>query len=265
MRHLLNDWPSLRKVFSKKKLFLFLDFDGTLAPIARKPGLVKVPTVIRRVLRDLSRRPGCRVAIVSGRELKDVRRLIGLPDLTYVGNHGSEFSGPGYTFSPVRSADVRKKIFQILTLWRKEVGTIPGVLIEDKGMTASAHYRLVAAGRQKTVRQKVLAVFLKWPGRRDFILRRGKKVLEICPAASWHKGRAVLWLRKRWLGRGRAVDALSIYIGDDVTDEDAFHALRGKGITVRVGRGRKTKADLFLKDTREVAMFLLQLLALRKA
>ena len=92
----------------------------------------------------------------------------------------------------------------------------------------------------------------------------GKKVIEIKPNVKWNKGKVVLWLlaRQQFMLGDRKISP--IYIGDDSTDEDAFKALKNKGLTIFVGKPRKSYAQFYLRDTGEVLKFLKQILSLRK-
>jgi trehalose 6-phosphate phosphatase len=83
----------------------------------------------------------------------------------------------------------------------------------------------------------------------------GKKVLEVCPPVNWDKGKAVLWLLHN-MSFSENTPVLPIYIGDDITDEDAFKLLKGSGLTVFVGKPKKSNAEYYIKDTNEVLSFL---------
>jgi trehalose 6-phosphate phosphatase len=236
---------------------VFLDYDGTLTPIAPRPELALMAPEMRETVRSLGR--CCTTAIVSGRALADVAQLVDLAELYYAGNHGFEISGPHHTdicYEPGRrflSAvnDVSKRI-------ESGIEGIDGAFVENKAYSLSVHYRLAARERVPEVERVVDEVLAAFP---TLTKRHGKEVFEIRPKIDWDKGKAVLWLLEALGLNGPAV--LPIYVGDDVTDEDAFAALKGRGIGVLVSDvPRSSSADYSLHDNGEVKVFLQMLTAL---
>jgi trehalose-phosphatase len=220
---------------AKRPVLLCLDYDGTLVPIAPRPEQAIFDEAGRRLLRVLSRR--IPIAIVSGRARSALRKLVGVPSLYYVGNHGLEISGPGVRHRTPLPADWPRRLDRLLTLI--ECDAPSGVVIERKGPTASIHYRLVApAERRRWL--PALRMRLDRPTRDDRLrVVRGKSVFELRPPGRWHKGAAVRWL----MDRPALADRIPVYMGDDATDEDAFRAIRPTGIGVLVGPPRHTAAQ----------------------
>ena len=130
---------------------------------------------------------------------------------------------------------------------------VKGVLIEDKLYTLSVHFRLVAGRRLAAFRRLFYRAIRRWSGKAW--ITRGKKVFEVRPPFDWDKGKAVKWL----IDKLNLQNYLPIYIGDDQTDEDAFRALKGKGISLKVGMGGKTAADKRLRNVAGVYRFLSRL------
>jgi alpha,alpha-trehalase len=234
-----------------RRLAAFLDYDGTLTPIVARPELAALPAETRGALRRLSTL--ATVAVVSGRALDDVRALVGLEDLHYAGNHGLEIRGPG---GSSLSYEVGDEFVPALREAARRLGAsasrVAGAWVEDKGRSLSVHYRQVAEQDVGGLERAVDAVVLADP-----LLRKhhGKKVFEVRPRVEWDKGRAVVWLLEA-LGLG-GPETLPLYVGDDVTDEDAFRALAGPGVGVRVGDSAlPTWADYTLRDPSEVRRFL---------
>ncbi len=259
MKYLLNDLGRIKQLLKDRRLFIFLDYDGTLAPIAEKPEYALITKQARGLLREFSKAPRCRIAVISGRSLKNISRMVGLNDIIYGGNHGLELAGPQVRFdSPVsqKHMDILKKILRVL---RNKLRPIKGVLIENKDLSLSVHYRRVSNKNiplVKTVFCEVTA-FNLW--RNEIRVRLGKKVFEVCPPVSWDKGKAVLWLLHN-MSFSENTAVMPIYIGDDVTDEDAFKMLKNSGLTVFVGRQQKTDAQYYVNDPDEVLDFLKTLL-----
>ena len=128
--------------------------------------------------------------------------------------------------------------------------------MEDKGVTLSVHYRMVGRDKEFLVRRIFEYVCLPYRRQNRIKIYEGKKVLEVRPPVEWDKGKAALWLlRKQEILKGKG-GVLPVYLGDDSTDEDAFSALKNKGITVYVGNPQSTAAQYCLADTTEVTELL---------
>lgn len=237
-----------------KKLFLFLDYDGTLTPIVKKPELAKLNSVQRDILKKLTKNKNILVAIVSGRGQKDVKSKVKIKNIHYIGNHGFEIDK--YIHPKARTA--KTTIHKVFIELKKKLKKIKGIIYEDKGYTASIHYRLVsihAHGRDlRSDVDKIFEVFDEIV--RPFIAQKklkvsyGKKVIELRPPVKWNKGEAVKYLLKKY-GRGY----FPMYIGDDITDEDAFKVLKKKGLTICVGSRNDTHAEMRLSSVDAVYRF----------
>ena len=240
------------------RTLVFLDYDGTLTPIVERPELAKLDQAMRHTLSRLAERHT--VAVISGRELNEVRSLVGLDGVIYAGSHGFEIAGPEGNDSLLeRGEEYFSLIDEAEQLLRDRLSGLEGVLIERKRLSVAVHFRLAPPEAESVVSESVDEVMSRLRG-----LRRsaGKKVIELQPGIDWNKGKAVDWLLA-WLGADPGV-SLVIYIGDDLTDEDAFRALRGRGvgIVVRDPEPRDTYADLYLEDPDEVRVFLEALVAI---
>jgi trehalose-phosphatase len=265
MDYLFSCWDRLKKEIEEKFIFIFLDYDGTLAPIAQEPAKAVISKNTKDILRKLSKNPYCKLAIISGRALKDIKNRIGLKGIIYVANHGLEMEGPAIRFRslvPSGYAAVLKKIKQDLVA---KLSQIKGVIIEDKGLVLSLHYRMVTRKYIPLVKTVFHETIIHYLVTNKIKINSGKKVLEVKPPLRWNKGHIVSWLcaRRRFvLGR----DAfLPIYIGDDLTDEDAFKVVKNNGLAIFVGEPIKTShARYYLRNPSEVMIFLKKILALKK-
>jgi len=228
---------------------LFLDFDGTLTPIVEIPDYAVIPSETRAILHRLSQNAWCSLVIVTGRALSDIRERVGLAGLTYAGNHGLEICGEGLHFVEPEAVQRIKMLGEISRRVRESLRHIPGVEIENKVLTTSVHFRRAPRGSLDEIRKAVHAELAFSDG--IFRVTRGLQVLEIRPRVDWNKGTAVHWIEE---GTG-TVGTLSFYIGDDITDEDAFSALPD-GVTVRVGHATGTSARYYLEDQSSVVHFL---------
>ncbi|MBZ5729280.1 MAG: trehalose-phosphatase [Acidobacteriia bacterium] len=236
------------RIRSARQIFLYLDFDGTLAPMVADPAAARLCPEARETLRRLAGRGSWTVTIVSGRAVGDLYARIGLDGLIYAGNHGLEISGPNLHFVEPEAAARREPLHRLALELAVRLRPLAGVLVEYKRLTVSVHYRRAAAAdiakAEAAVREAVAAGG-------EFRLMPGVQVFEIVPRANWHKGAAVEWINRR-LGNG---DALAIYLGDDASDEDAF-AVLPDGITVKVGSAATAHARYHLSGPGEVDEFL---------
>jgi trehalose 6-phosphate phosphatase len=262
--HLLSAWPKLSEQIQKsERILLLIDFDGTLAPIVEKPELAELPKKTRVLLRDLASLSCFTLGIISGRALEDLKSKVKVDGLIYAGNHGFEIEGPGMNFvNPF--IDELKPLFRIIKgILSSTLGATKGIIIEDKGITISIHYRQVDEGRAREVKKLVESAVNGIASRGLIKVTLGKKVYEIKPAVNWDKGKAIRLIMKK-LGRGgRNSGIFPIYLGDDVSDEDAFTIIEkyGRGIAVHVGEHpSNSSARYFLRSPEEVYCFLTQIL-----
>jgi trehalose 6-phosphate phosphatase len=220
---------------------LFLDVDGVLAPIVPRPEDARVPDETRSELHELAQRYAL-VACITGRASENAREIVGVPELTYVGNHGLELEPAAAQW------EGRLRSFLETTAWDD---------VEDKHLTASLHYRNARDEAQARTELEAVAERARTAG---FRARFGRKVLEVLPPLDTNKGTAV----QRLLGERSLRRAL--YAGDDTTDLDGFRALEGLELAVRVAVASpegppelRDAADIVLDDASEVVGLLRRL------
>ena len=236
------------------RLAVFLDYDGTLTPIVGHPQDAWLSESMRQTLRSLAAR--LPVAILSGRDLEDIRGRVLVDGIVYAGSHGFDIAGAGGlrrqlgdVYLPVLDAAENEL--------REALDDIAGAQLERKHFSVAAHYRNVNENDAGRVALAVEAVAAK---HRELRRMDGKKVYELLPDINWNKGKAVLWLLETLeVERGKA---LPIYIGDDRTDEDAFRALEKRGVAILVSEHpQATAANYCLNNPEEVERFLGELIA----
>ncbi len=239
----------LKTIEPGRPLALFLDYDGTLAPIRRTPDAAVLTPRRRRLLDALGQRMF--VCIASGRALADIRSRVGLGRLAYIGNHGLEMAWDRKAWVHPQARRRRAALHQVLGRIAERTRRFPGILVEDKGLTGSIHYRRADAALGEPLRRIVAEENAREAGL--FRIGRGRKVLEIAPAIDWNKGDGIRRLRRQM---PRLHAARPVFIGDDRTDEDAFGRLDADTVTVYVGRAGKTSAQFRLADVEQVWRFL---------
>ncbi len=222
---------------------LLLDFDGTLAPLCRRPEQARATERTRALLRRLARHPRVTVSVISGRGLGDLRRRLSVPGVLRLGSHGWEDAGE----KSLKPAE-RRALTQAKRLLVERLTPLAGVWIEEKGFAFAVH-RGAATGRTAERAGALLRRTLR-PFAGHLRVLEGHRIWEVLPRAIAGKGAAV---RAQVAGLPRG--ALAIYVGDDAGDEPAFAALPN-GVTVRVGAPRRTRARYRLRDPAEVRRFL---------
>lgn len=243
MRHLFNHWSQVSgRLRSAPKIALFLDFDGTLAPLQSKPDQVSLEGSMRHALAALARNPRFRIWVISGRRREDVRARIRVPGVQYLGLHGWEGRGGEL------AEDARHILQCLLSRIERAFADSPGLWIEDKEYALTLHHGGI--GPADLPRARAILEGIIEPFSERFRIQCGKNVWEVLPRELEDKGQAV----KQELVplRGRSV---AMFVGDDQVDEPAFSALPG-GITVRVGPPCRTHARFRLCDVAEVRMLL---------
>ena len=237
-----------------QRLAIFLDYDGTLTPIVSHPEKALLSDSMRQTVRALAKQ--ALVAILSGRDLEEVRRRVDIDTITYGGSHGFDIAGPRGLRKQV-ATEFLPELDMMENELGKELAGIAGARVERKRYSIAAHYRNVNENDVPKVEQAVSEVAAR---HRELRIIEGKKVYELLPDIEWDKGRAVLWLLET-LGLERT-KVRPIYIGDDRTDEDAFRALEQRGVGILVSeQARPTAARYSLKDPTEVERFLRDLVA----
>lgn len=250
----LREFDTLKKKFSSGKLFIFLDFDGTLSPIVDHYEDAILPEKTKALLEKMQTRYP--LTIISGRGLDDVRSRVGLKNIHYAGSHGYEIEGPGYQAKEKQEA---KRALQALNEIENNLASklklIEGAHMERKRYALAVHYRQVDEALEGDVFDLVQEEVSKYDA---VTTSGGKKVIEIKPDLDWHKGKAVELLMREFAAEEETSHVL--YIGDDLTDEDAFRVIKnGTGILVG-SHGELTAANYQLKDVDEVNAFLTLLL-----
>jgi trehalose-phosphatase len=250
----------LAELGAASSVFCFVDYDGTLSPLAPTPDVAVPLPGTAELLCELVQAPRTHVALVSGRAIADMRRFLDVPGVHYVGIHGLEIGPPnGEAQMAAGVALVRSILPAIKRRLEHALGTRPGILIEDKGATLACHYRLASPADGMTARQ-TLAGMVRAYQRRGVSLRLvyGHEVAEVRPVHV-NKGKTACALLAV-----HAPTALPVYIGDDQTDEDAFKLLPAHAVTVRVGPpDEPTHARYRVTTPDEVQHFLRALLDAR--
>lgn len=247
----LQQLPAWKEIFKGKKPAVFLDYDGCLTPIVKNPEDAVLSPEMKKVLQQLAE--VCTVAVVSGRDRANVAGLVQLDNLYFAGSHGFDITGPNnLKTEPGGAAAALPALDKAEKTLGEKLQKVPGALVERKKYAIAVHYRNVPEEQVEQLKQTVEETIAQHPELKKGL---GKKVLELKPNLDWHKGKAVLWLLKE-LNLDKP-EILPFYIGDDITDEDAFASLRTRGLTILVGEhDEQTAAEYSLQSVDEVREFL---------
>lgn len=235
-----RDLPILPPLDPAAKIALFLDFDGTLVEIADHPDAVIVPATLPALIASLSDRLEGRLAIVTGRSIAALEGHLGPLPVAVAGSHGGEFrAGAGAPTEPL-AEPLPAEVVAVLEAFSRANG---GLLVEPKPFSVAVHYR-----RHPEALDGLLACAQQLASQRGLALKHGKQVIELAMPGS-DKGTAVT----RFMTLPAFAGATPVFLGDDVTDEDAFRAVAGLGGQgVLVGPMRHTAAAARLPDVAAV-------------
>jgi len=256
----LPQWDALtRCVLRGNRLAVFLDYDGTLTPIVNRPEDAVLGPDMRDRLEQLAAH--CFVAIISGRDASFIREQVGLDTVIYLGSHGFDVVGPHGKAPSLPSFDrFLPALNEAETGLRRGLVEFRGVTIERKRFAIAIHYRNTSIDLMPHIKVAVeheaaLHECLRMTG--------GKMVFELRPAVEWGKGQALRWALDTFVGEAGAAlySVVPVFVGDDLTDEDAFHELAPDGLTIVVSPGetRETAALFRVVDTEEVGQVLQRL------
>lgn len=234
------------------RVLVACDFDGTLAPIVARPAEAALGHGAEEVLARLAAlHPRVRMAFLSGRSLADLASRLpsGLSRAVLAGNHGLELSGAGLDWCHPAALAARPQLDRLAECAREFCASVPGLEIEHKGVSLTLHYRRVASQDQPRIIEAVHAWRLPSSIRRH----EGKTIIEFRPEVDWDKGMAL----RRIMTRFGVPTAAAMYLGDDVTDEDAFRVFGHQGMTLYVGDvAAPTCARLRATDPADAIAFL---------
>lgn len=252
--HLTSVWQeqdALEPLIRKRRVAVLLDYDGTLTPIVTDYRKALLPESMRNTLAELSQKNT--VAVVSGRDLADVRKLVGLDTIFYSGSHGFELAGPeDWQYVQEQAASFVPDLDRAEQQLGAALSAIPGHAVERKRFSLAVHYRQVDASQITEVERLVNTVLDDMPRLHKGL---GKKVFELKPALQWDKGRAVELLLQTFGMTEK--DSIAVYIGDDLTDEAVYRVLRRPNISIVISdNDRVTAADYTLEDCDDVQRFL---------
>ncbi|WMJ75462.1 trehalose-phosphatase [Cytophagaceae bacterium ABcell3] len=236
---------------------IFLDYDGTLTPIVDDPNKATLDPKMQQVVDDLSK--VCLVGIISGRDRADVQNKVALPSLIYAGSHGYDIAGPDLEMAHEKGVECLPSLDAAEEELKKLFAEVDGARVERKKFAIAVHYRHVNKENVPEVLKTIDCILKKNPCLKA---GPGKMIMELKPNFDWNKGKALWYLIDKV---ATADNIYPIYVGDDMTDEDAFKTLTDRGTGVLVGdHGKETAAGYKLNNTDEVYDFLVALLDVLK-
>jgi len=242
--------------FMKKgdKIAILLDYDGTLAPLVSHPSLAVMNPKSEIALKILATKPNVTLAVISGRGAENVKKTVGIDNITYAGNHGLEILyANGNHFEYEVSAKISCEFDEMVEELQDKVAKCGGT-IENKLTSVSYDYRRVAIDLQDGFIKDCIKV-IKAHGYQDSAAHLG---IEGRPPVKWNKGEASLLILQEEFGKDWASNVKVIFAGDDNTDEDAMGILKGIGISFRITNSPEivTFADFLLPSTKNVSYIL---------
>ena len=245
-------------LFQRRRSGLMADLDGTLSEMVVRPEDAHVSPDVREALEQLSQELPV-VAVITGRSAKDALQMVGVEELTYIGNHGMERIERGEHSVVEAFAPYLPELRKATAILGNSLNT-PGLWLEDKDVSISLHYR--HCDDQARAHTEILQAIYALPNRDKFLIIEGKLVVNFLPTVGSSKGSAVVDLVKEHNLSG------GLFMGDDITDLDAFHAVQklrrdggfhGMNVAVMGGEEKHEvlkEADFTLDNVEEVSHFL---------
>ena len=227
------------------RVLLLFDYDGTLTPIVARPEIATLSDETRRSLSVLAAMDRFVVGVVSGRSLTDLEALVAIPELVYAGNHGLEMRGGGRDFLHPEAPAFEASLAEVARLLERALAGVPGILVDNKRLTLSVHFRSTPDSYNAQVNATVLATAAPFVEAGQMKITRGKKLLEVRPNLDWGKGKAIEKIREDC-----GDSPLTMFFGDDETDEDGFAVVQNAGgLAVFIGLPRHGTIALHQLDT----------------
>jgi trehalose 6-phosphate phosphatase len=242
------------KIKKSDNILLFLDYDGTLVTFKDKPADVVTTYEVESIISQIIGLKEFKVAIITGRTLSDIKKLIDIEGLSYAALHGLQIEmSDGSKYDIKAKEELQLILKEVKNLAKQRFQNEKGVLLEDKLYTFALHYRMVEDNRENNIKMDFIKIIKSVDTNNKLDILPGSKLIEIRPKG-WNKGKAVDLLTSHI----KSDSVLPIYIGDDTTDEDAFNVLKDMGITIYVSNNSnlKTAAKYWLKDPDDVLKFL---------
>ena len=248
----LEHFEQIQQQYRDHNMYLFLDYDGTLTPIVEDYKAAFLSEDMRKLIHNISDK--CPTAIITGRDLKDIKDLVQIDQLHYAGSHGFEMVGPDcFIFENEEAKKSLKKIAEAAEEIKDKTSMIKGVKFEKKKFALAVHYRQVPENHVSKIKETVYDIISQYP---EIKSGKGKKVIELKPNFNWHKGKSLRILLER-MAKKSGNKVFLIYIGDDITDEDAFFEILDDGTGILVGdHDQKTFASYHLNNVEEVKTFI---------
>ncbi|MDI6864760.1 trehalose-phosphatase [Thermodesulfovibrio yellowstonii] len=240
-----SNWLDL---INREKIFLFFDFDGTLVPIMKNPDDCYLSDNVRESLWNLKNK--IKIAIISGRDLEDLKRRVCVDGIYYSGSHGLQIEGPDIEYYDSEAQRLKPNLDKIYTKVKELSDKFAGAFIEKKSFSFTLHYRQVEDKQRKELKNLFFEIIDSF-GEKNIKVLNGKMVFEVLPAVDWNKGRAVSFMLNKF-----DEITLPIFFGDDLTDETVFKEIKDIGLSVKIGYSKNTIAKYFLKNQAEVYKFI---------
>jgi trehalose 6-phosphate phosphatase len=249
----------LKRIYKSSETWLFLDYDGTLAEFEPTPGIINPDPDLAQLLSDLVGCHRLNIAIISGRRLEDLQKLLPVKGLWLAGTYGMEWITPrGERILQGEATNLRSFILKVKKKWAAILDDHSEFYLEDKGLALAIHAKNAEADLAERILKDAHRSFDQMSGNlSDIRIISDKKFLEIAPLRA-DKGKAISWLLKKT----SADKALLLYVGDDDRDEIAFKEIhKYGGIALVVSSSpRQSEADYYFQAPKDVRKWLREII-----
>ncbi|MCL6584016.1 MAG: trehalose-phosphatase [bacterium] len=252
----IAEWPRIKRELRTRPLLLLINYEGVLVPTPSVSSSLDYD--LRELLLSLRSKPAVTVGIISGLGLSSLQNLVRINGLYYASRYGLEIRGPEMEFVHPVCTQGSSELQTMKGSLEERLRGVSGIAIEEQGFSLSLSYQQVVDNSQKEAARDIAgAVIQPYVNAGKFRIVEWKDSMEIIPMVNWDKGRVVKMFEN--LISSRKTLPLTIYLGADYSDEEAFRNIKGKGIGIVVGRRNTTAAGYYLSGHSEVLDFFLLL------
>jgi trehalose 6-phosphate phosphatase len=245
---------TVERIDHAERLQLYLDYDGTLADFANSPDDVLPDDEVIQIMSELNANPALQISVVSGRRLSQIRKLIPVEGILLAGTYGVEMLTPeGNIVHRLEYEQVRPNLEVLKPQWEGCISSRKGFYLEDKGWSLAIHARFAEEIEAEMVLEEARKTAQNWIDAGQFHILGGNKFIEVAPEIA-NKGDTVAYLMQHYSSEG----AISVYVGDDDKDEEAFTVVNAHGgVTILVAHEpRATYASCRLDSPHSVRNWL---------
>lgn len=253
--YLPAQWSVLMERTAAKHLFLILEY-SVVSPSQYRCHLhAESCGRIIHIVRRLSEHPRCKICVVGNESVEEIRARTKLP-LIYCGNHGFEISGPGFEYRREVTPERREMLAALFRELKRRLALLTDIRCEFREISVGIYYDNILRGDFILLKRILFELIRPLCQSGHVMLRRGNRVMEIIPVTGWNRNNAMNYVMSREMRRYPAGVCLPVFVGDSNLAEESFRMINRSGISILVGKRRRTYARYYLRNNEELAVWM---------